>query len=464
MRPSLVLLAVVLLWANYMMSTYVAGRGQSNMQDILKKQQHDIEQLLRDNKEIKSQLQEALGTVHGHPLPTPKPTRKAIAVYDDSSDADDDTTPAPTPAPKKKKKATKKKKSGSIGIDDLDLRDTLEGDKQGTIAVVMFVYRRDATFRKAMSRVLDVIDGDKAFRVFASQDGTEFPLVTEAIESYGDKVVHLTHERNDSGATAKEKRLHFEPYYAISHHYGWALNEIMSVAAYDRVIVLEEDIEVAGDFFSYMKAASPLLDKDDTLFCVSAWNDNGKAELVQSSTALYRTDFFPGLGWMFARSFWEEFGPIWPQGFWDDWLRQPKHRKGRACIRPEVPRSFMWCDEGGVSKGQFCRQYLSHMKLENKAIDWDSVQLSMYEKDNYDEWLDNIVDKATTIRGAEEVEGDPEYKIYYTTNREYKALAESFGLMTDFKDSVPRTAYKGIVTFRWKGVRVHLVARLSLYE
>ena len=37
-----------------------------------------------------------------------------------------------------------------------------------------------------------------------------------------------------------------------------------------------DDLEVAPDFFSYFQATRPLLATDKKLWCVSAWNDNGK--------------------------------------------------------------------------------------------------------------------------------------------------------------------------------------------
>lgn len=61
---------------------------------------------------------------------------------------------------------------------------------------------------------------------------------------------------------------------------------------------------------------------------------------------LYRSDFFPGLGWMLTRSLWEELREQWPAAYWDDWLRHPDRRKGRACIRPEVCRSFTFGKKG----------------------------------------------------------------------------------------------------------------------
>jgi hypothetical protein len=68
-----------------------------------------------------------------------------------------------------------------------------------------------------------------------------------------------------------------------------------------RVIILEEDLQISSDFFEFFVAITPLLDSDDTLLAASAWNDNGIQGMVKDNTALYRSDFFPGLGWMMPR-------------------------------------------------------------------------------------------------------------------------------------------------------------------
>ncbi len=89
-----------------------------------------------------------------------------------------------------------------------------------------------------------------------------------------------------------------------------------------------------------------------TLMAVSAFNDNGIPSMIRiiedekkSDTAtatagarnVLRSDFFGGLGWMMPRYLWEEVKPPkWPDGFWDDWLREPSQQKGRECLRPEV--------------------------------------------------------------------------------------------------------------------------------
>ena len=112
----------------------------------------------------------------------------------------------------------------------------------------------------------------------------------------------------------KEKK--FKGYYKIARHYGWALNQIFKVG-FDSAIIVEDDLSVAPDFFEYFMATHPILKRDPTLWCVSAWNDNGKRELIDESAKdlLYRTDFFPGLGWMLTKKLWdEELSLKWPKG------------------------------------------------------------------------------------------------------------------------------------------------------
>lgn len=99
---------------------------------------------------------------------------------------------------------------------------------------------------------------------------------------------------------------------------------------YEQAIVVEDDMEVAPDFFDYFRAFLPVLRQDPTLFCVSAWNDNGKSGFVNDTNRFYRSDFFPGLGWMLTKRLWAELEPKWPATWWDDWLRHPTNRKNRC--------------------------------------------------------------------------------------------------------------------------------------
>jgi len=89
-----------------------------------------------------------------------------------------------------------------------------------------------------------------------------------------------------------------------SRHYKYALTTAFRVFPKSpAVIIIEDDLEVSPDFFSYFRRMSELLfDKNENLFCISAWNDNGKDHRIISDPMLvHRTDFFGGLGWMLRR-------------------------------------------------------------------------------------------------------------------------------------------------------------------
>ena len=74
---------------------------------------------------------------------------------------------------------------------------------------------------------------------------------------------------------------HLRGYYKISRHYKWALNQIFMRHGFESVIITEEDLNIAVDFFDYFNSLHPILVKDsDSLYCVSAWNDNGKRNLI----------------------------------------------------------------------------------------------------------------------------------------------------------------------------------------
>ena len=48
-------------------------------------------------------------------------------------------------------------------------------------------------------------------------------------------------------------------------------------------LALPDDLDVSPDFFSYFSVLRGLLDRDPTIWCVSAWNDNGKAEHIDKT-------------------------------------------------------------------------------------------------------------------------------------------------------------------------------------
>ncbi|KAJ4715832.1 putative alpha-1,3-mannosyl-glycoprotein beta-1,2-N-acetylglucosaminyltransferase [Melia azedarach] len=302
------------------------------------------------------------------------------------------------------------------------------------------------------------------YPLFVSQDGSDANVKSKAL-SY-DQLTYMQHL--DFEKVYPERPGELIAYYKIARHYKWALDELFYKHNFSRVIILEDDMEIAPDFFEYFEAAADLLDKDKSIMAVSSWNDNGQKQFVHDPYVLYRSDFFPGLGWMLTKSTWDELSPKWPKAYWDDWLRLKETHKGRQFIRPEVCRTYNF-GEHGSSLGQFFQQYLAPIKLNDVPVDWKSRDLSYLMEDNYAKYFSEIVKKATPVDGADailkarNIVGD--VRIRYKDQSHFESIAHQFGIFDEWKDGIPRTAYKGVVVFRYQATRrIFLVGLDSLRQ
>uniref|UniRef100_A0A6N2LKX8 Alpha-1,3-mannosyl-glycoprotein 2-beta-N-acetylglucosaminyltransferase n=1 Tax=Salix viminalis TaxID=40686 RepID=A0A6N2LKX8_SALVM len=213
-------------------------------------------------------------------------------------------------------------------------------------------------------------------------------------------------------------------YYKIARHYKWAMDQLFYKHNFSRVIILEDDMEIAPDFFDYFEAGAALLDKDKSIMAVSSWNDNGQ--------------------------------------------KQFENHKGRQFIRPEVCRTYNF-GEHGSSLGQFFQQYLQPIKLNNVKVDWKAKDLSYLTKDNYTKHFADIVRKAKPVHGTDAVlkayniEGD--VRIQYRDQPDFEWIARQFGIFEEWKDGIPRTSFKGVVVFRYHTTRrIFLVGPDSLRQ
>ncbi|CAH8849089.1 unnamed protein product [Trichobilharzia szidati] len=257
----------------------------------------------------------------------------------------------------------------------------------------------------------------------------------------------------------------FEGYRHVSHHYKWALDQMFLVRNFSAVIIVEDDLDLAPDFLSYFAGMFPILARDNTLFCVSAFNDNGRLELidVKRPDLLYRTDFFPGLGWMLLNTFWMEIREGWPDVYWDEYLRKPYVRKGRACIRPEISRSITF-GRIGISQGQYFDSHLKHIKLNDIKINFQYMDLSYLEESVYRKNLQSLVytdsiemDINSFINNQIDMsEISKPIRIIYHNRKEFEEIAKHFKLMSDFKSGVSRNAYMGVVPIYVNNRRVYI--------
>lgn len=316
-----------------------------------------------------------------------------------------------------------------------------------------------STVRRCLDALLRYRPSARRFPVIVSQD-CGHAETARVIASYGAAVAHIRQPDLADVPVPPEHRK-FQGYYRIARHYRWALGQVFRTFRYRAVIVVEDDLEVAPDFFEYFQAALPLLLADRSLWCVSAWNDNGKEHMVDAARAelLYRTDFFPGLGWLLLDELWDELEPKWPAAFWDDWMRQPEQRRGRACVRPEVSRTVTF-GRKGVSHGQFFDQYLKFIKLNDRFVPFTQLDLSYLKKDEYERRFLAEVYGAPEVR-LEELRASRErqpgpVRLQYRDRDAFKTAAKALGLMDDLKSGVPRAGYRGIVSFVHRGRRVFL--------
>lgn len=383
-------------------------------------------------------------------------------------------------------------------------------DPRQARALLVICYNRPDYLRRTLTSVLERLPAYNRPHVYISQDGA-VPGVTAVINEMKAAFAarapdipftHLQHTQDLSNAARQ-----WGGYYALAQHFGWALGQVLGAPGggdngsgrhpHPRAIILEDDLDVAPDFFDYFSAVEPLLDEDRTLLAASAWSDLGQAAYTSpdappavaaaGAARVHRSDFFPGLGWMLTRHAWEELGPKWPAGFWDDWLREPAQRSGRAFLRPEISRSYTFGQEG-VSQAQFFAQYLGNIRLNDRKVDWAAADLRYLAPTAYDAALRTavaaarsvsygevvsvsckpkaaVVDAATVaavqpfggLDGADDFEAVKATYSGFDGPGGYSQLAKMFGFIDDVKANVPRAAYHGVTTVIHNGCRKFLV-------
>lgn len=324
-----------------------------------------------------------------------------------------------------------------------------------TTAVLLFCHNRPPYLARTLSSLLVAKrNSPEDIALIVSQDGQD-PDVCRVIRSFQFAISHVC--RFDFLAQPGTP----DPanvYRRIAAHYGWGLSQVFDELGFDRAIIVEDDFAFAPDFFSYFCSLAPLLDSDPTLLCISAWNSHGRKSLVGDPTAVYRTDLFPGLGWMMTRARWQTLKP-WADIYWDDWLAHPERSGGLTSIYPEMCRVYTF-GRVGASGGQFFDQHLAPIELCRKVVDWRSRDLThIATPDAYDEWLVAQMGKTKIARhwtAAPQDNDDPSACLLWYRVDERDSALKYFGLMDDNKWGRARASYQGILIFRQDRRRVFL--------
>ncbi|CAF4633879.1 unnamed protein product [Rotaria sp. Silwood1] len=266
------------------------------------------------------------------------------------------------------------------------------------LPIVVFACNRPRALQIHIEALLKIRKNTELNPIIISLDCQD-SVTIQVAKSFGDKIKTII-ELPDLGpleVPANEHQL--SGYYRIARHYGYSLNHVLNVLNYEAIVITEDDLEVSPDFLDYFQALYPLLKYDKTVWCISAWNDNGiDKKIDRQANLLHRSDFFPGLGWLLTKTVWNEIKDKWPKAFWDDWMRKPEQRRDRACIRPEVSRTGI-SSEGkkGVSGGQFYDHYLKKINKNTDPIDWKTIDISYLVKDRYDKKFQARIDTCPVI-------------------------------------------------------------------
>ncbi|XP_033095653.1 protein O-linked-mannose beta-1,2-N-acetylglucosaminyltransferase 1-like isoform X1 [Anneissia japonica] len=188
----------------------------------------------------------------------------------------------------------------------------------------------------------------------------------------------------------------------ISQHYKASLTATFNMyPKAEYVIILEEDLDVSEDFFSYFSQTRHLLEEDDSIYCISAWNDQGYEHTCNDPSLLYRVETMPGLGWMLKRSIYkEELEPHWPTPEklwdWDMWMRLPDIRKGRECVIPDISRTYHFGATGVNMNSYFQDLYFKKHPI-NTVPHVKLKDVDLLKKDEYENEVNKLISKAIPL-------------------------------------------------------------------
>ncbi|GAB5373305.1 hypothetical protein AAMO2058_001739600 [Amorphochlora amoebiformis] len=227
----------------------------------------------------------------------------------------------------------------------------------------------------------------------------------------------------------------------ISRHHEFALEKGFNTHGHSHVIILEEDLLVAPDFFRLMARSAWLLDDDPTLWCVSAWNDNGDRAIAWDESRLYRTDYFAGLGWMIKKQEWDRLRGHWPNvpsTGWDHWMRLSTTNQGRECIVPEVSRTRHIGEHGVNVHGNNAYVKWAFSSGNSELGDLKYLLNDTYEK---------------SVRKAVE-EAYESHRVTFYTLEEFRTIA----LQNSLWQNQPRGTHRGIILVHMRDGSMKVIA------
>jgi len=309
-------------------------------------------------------------------------------------------------------------------------------------AIVVLTHSREPYLRATLEALFR-LQGIDQFTIYVSCD--ESPNREKLLQLAATVGVPPS---NHWRATPPNSQYASAPLAKIAHHFRYVFTQAFNVHHHSHLILLEDDLVPAPDFLNLFLSTAYLLDADPTLWCVSAWNDNGLKSVSREEDAFYRTDYFPGLGWMLKAELWlGELASKWPESpstGWDHWMRLSDQHKGRECIFPEVPRTQHIGVEG-TNVHEAAGQSMADIYAFSTRGPRPFENMARLGQPAYENWMASQIKAAPRVSlGAA---GPAMSGLVLYTTEDYYSLQTALGLRVDS----PRGTYRGVITLRKPG-------------
>uniref|UniRef100_A0A183C1Y3 Alpha-1,3-mannosyl-glycoprotein 2-beta-N-acetylglucosaminyltransferase n=2 Tax=Globodera pallida TaxID=36090 RepID=A0A183C1Y3_GLOPA len=323
------------------------------------------------------------------------------------------------------------------------------------IPVLVIAAKRAKAIENHLNQLIRLRPSSAQFPIIVSQDGNDLS-VTDAIEKFVQTAENVQLIRHNHSTDFTKT----SAYVRISQHYKFALSQVFIEMGFKTIWTLPTTFSLI------------FLLSDICYLKIRPFGNPSIIDWTNGQDKLWRTDFFPGLGWMLAAETWRELAEKWPDAYWDDWLRRPDIRKNRVCIRPEQSRTLHNLQVAGKgSSGALFKGFLSSIRLPEKRIDFGQMNVAFLRKSAFDRWLSAELSSSIEIPLQivlqnsignlsillESKERKKSLSVIYKDPREFRQLSKKFNLMADIRSGMARTAYYGVVPFYQEGIQLFAV-------
>ncbi|CAL4151665.1 unnamed protein product, partial [Meganyctiphanes norvegica] len=171
----------------------------------------------------------------------------------------------------------------------------------------------------------------------------------------------------------------------------------------DKLIILEDDLQLAPDFLSYFHQTANILDSDPRIMVVNAYSFSGWQGEAMNDERLFLATMYPCYGWMTSRTWRDRMLQFWPKTImsnhvdWDWYVRlYLGFPEGALAVLPEVSRT----KHRGGGGGMHVTGWEQTKNLDRHSInDRPNVTLNLWPVSNgrYEAYLRDTIEEANLL-------------------------------------------------------------------